>query len=140
MQYNLQYPYSGSQSILIADRVHLHGRKDSVLVLGKKAIGLSSTGTIGIESGNDVTIESRIVNLGRGADNSVILGNDFFNNLNNFLSSINNCANTLTNVPETDLASLAMILVSIGGELKNSSANFSNSLSGSLSQTTYVRK
>jgi hypothetical protein len=61
------FPYTGSQLYLKGGRVVLHGRKDAILLFGKKAIGLSSLGRVNVDSGEGVTINSPEIELGLGA-------------------------------------------------------------------------
>lgn len=139
MAYKLTYPYIGNQALIVSDRVHLHARTDAVLILGKNAVGISSTDKVAIESGNLVVLESNKIELGKDASHPVVYGDQLNNNINDFLSSIKQCGDSLTKVSESDLANMASVIVSVGNILKNSSEKFRSQLSGSLSNTTFVK-
>lgn len=139
MAYKLTYPYIGNQALIISDRVHLHARKDAILILGKNAVGISSTNKVAIESGNLVVLESNKIELGKDAIHPLIYGDKMNSDMDNFLSSVRDCGDSLTKVSESDLANMASVLVSIGNILKNSSEKFRSQLSGSLSNTAFVK-
>jgi hypothetical protein len=139
MPYQVQFPYLGNQGILISDRVHLHARQDSVLILGKKAVGISSTGPIGIESSENVTLDAVKIELGLNAQQKIILGDRFFEELTKFLEIVINAGSNLQQVSKTDVAGSMMAITVVGGQLQNAATSLKNSLASSLSQKSYVK-
>lgn len=67
--------YKGKQVILTSDRVLFNARNDSVLIFGKKAIALSSAGTVNIDSDKECIINSPQIFLGLDAKEPLLLGN-----------------------------------------------------------------
>ena len=66
--------YSFPQIILNSNRIILNAKKDNILISGEKSVGISSNGTINIESKNGIIMDG-IIKLGAtDADESALLG------------------------------------------------------------------
>lgn len=139
MSYQVNFPYLGNQGILVSDRIHLHARTDSVLILGKQAVGISSTNAIAIESGTKITLDSQKIELGLDAQQNIILGAKFFKDLKSFLDQVIMAGKNLQNVNQFNLAGSMMIITAAGGQLQNGAQALQDSLSSSLSKKSYVK-
>jgi hypothetical protein len=72
--------YAGRQIMFSSDRVLINARNDSVLIFANKAIGLSSAGTVNIDSDRGIIFNSPKIHLGIKEDNTkadepLLLGN-----------------------------------------------------------------
>ena len=67
--YKPVFPYTGKQIIIDSDRVTLNSKEDMTFLLAKKAISISSGGT---------------VNIGLNAEHPLVKGDILFNILSNF--------------------------------------------------------
>lgn len=109
------YPnsYKGSQIILNSERVLLNSTKDSVLISGKKSVSLSANDGIGISTSGSMAIESGELKLGSSeANQSVILGDTFMPELEGILANLKQLANALSSEPSLKVApSIAIQLV-----------------------------
>jgi len=109
------YPnsYKGSQIILNSERVLLNSTKDSVLISGKKSVSLSANDGIGISTSGSMAIESGELKLGSSeANQSVILGDTFMPELEGILTNLKQLANALSSEPALKVApSIAIQLV-----------------------------
>lgn len=132
------FPYLGSQVLVASERIHLHARKDSVLVTARKSISLSSLGSLNVDCNKYVAINSPRIDLGLNADQQVILGTLFINELRNFLLQIQTAGSELAAVGESKIAD-AMTKVGVAGkQIKESSQRLSEKLDGMLSKNTYT--
>lgn len=101
------FPYTGSQAIVTGDRVTLLSKEDSVLVFGEKAVALSTKGSLNFDSTNGIILnpgESKEVKLGLQANQSVIKGDSFIDNLDLLLIAISNLSFALSQINESNLA------------------------------------
>lgn len=90
--YKPAFPYLGNQLILNSDRVLLNSKNDSVLLFGKKAIGLSSNGTLNFDSRLKYIVNSPRIELGLGDTGSVALGEPLIDYLDKLTTGINDLA------------------------------------------------
>jgi hypothetical protein len=140
-----EFPYKGNQIILTSDRVTLHSKKDGVFLFGKATVGLSSVGTINLDSKEKVLIDSPKIELGNKAEQfgePVPLGNS----LQSVLTDMNNVIVLLANAMSkangaTDIStnmSLATIKVA-GSTVASTLISIQSRLQNILSQTTYTK-
>lgn len=96
--------YMGSQAIINADRVLLNAKEDNILLSSKKAISLSSNEGIGLATSGSMSIEAGEVKLGSSiANESVILGDTFLQELNGVLAGLKNVVDALQAEPALKL-------------------------------------
>ena len=140
-----EFPYKGNQIILTSDRVTLHSKKDGVFLFGKATIGLSSIGTINLDSKEKVLIDSPKIELGNRAEQfgePVPLGNSLQSVLSDMNQAITLLANAMSKANGTDDVSTALSLATIqvaGSTSINTLKNVQARLQNILSQTTYTK-
>ncbi len=108
------FPYTGSQAIVASDRVTLLSKEDSTLIFGEKAVGLSSKGSINLDAVQGVTLnpgEAKEIKLGLNANQSVIRGDSFIDNLDLLLIAISNMSYALSKINESNLAASIPLIV-----------------------------
>ena len=134
--------YTGKQVIVTSDRVTLHSRNDSIMLFGKKAIALSSLGTVNLDVSTRLIVNSPKIELGLSAEKSgepVLLGNKTVQMLARLLDAIESLSVALSAMSETKLET------SIPGITKSSKAladlcpKLRASLVDILSQVTYTK-
>lgn len=64
MKYKPSLTYKGAQVIISSDRVVLHSEEDSILLFGKRAVALASTGRVNIDAKEGTTINAPEIELG----------------------------------------------------------------------------
>lgn len=139
-----KFPYTGDQIIVTSDRVTLHSRKDGVFVFGKATVGLSSVGTINMDSKEKVLIDSPKIELGHRAEElgeQAVLGNSLSMVLTELSDALGLVANAMSKADgttqESAAASLSLIKIA-GSQLKSAITNVQSALPGILSETTYT--
>lgn len=81
--------YKGKQVILNSDRLLFNAKEDSVLIFSKKAIGLSSAGTLNFDSDKEMIVSSPKIYLGVKATEPLLLGNSTVDLLKEVFTSLN---------------------------------------------------
>ena len=130
-----EFPYRGKQIIIDSDRVLLNAKKDSIFILGDKAVGISTNGTFNIDSGGKTIINSPQIDLGLEAKHPIIKGDEFLAIFQQFLLVINQVT-----VPEletaTDSNNVKIASVNRAGEgLRKATEALSELLPATLSDT-----
>jgi hypothetical protein len=139
-----QFPYSGSQVIITSDRLVFHSRKDGIYLFGKATIGLSSIGTINLDSKERVLIDSPKIELGHKAEQQgeqVVLGNSLVALLTELNQSLAILATALSQSDGTTLPTIKASFTGLqvaGTYLNTATNNISNMLNNVLSNTTYT--
>ncbi len=133
--YKPVFPYRGKQIIIDSDRVLLNAKKDSIFILGDKAVGISTNGTFNIDSGGKTIINSPQIDLGLEAKHPIIKGDEFLAIFQQFLLVINQVT-----VPEletaTDSNNVKIASVNRAGEgLRKATEALSELLPATLSDT-----
>jgi hypothetical protein len=140
-----EFPYKGNQIILTSDRVTLHSKKDGVFLFGKATVGLSSVGTINLDSKEKVLIDAPKIELGNRAEEfgePVPLGNSLQSVLSDMNDVLNLLSNALSKANGTDDTSTALSLATIqvaGSTSLITIRNIQSRLQNILSQTTYTK-
>ena len=110
--------YSGSQAIINADRILLNAKEDSILLSSKKSISLSSNEDIGLSTSGSMSIESGELKLGSStAEQPVIMGETFLNELNGILTSLKNVMDSLKSEPSLKITPASATILSKSLEL-----------------------
>ena len=86
--YKPVFPYTGKQIIIDSDRVTLNSKEDMTFLLAKKAVSISSGGTINIDSKGMTIINSPKIKLGLDAKHPLIYGDVLVDILTSFFSAI----------------------------------------------------
>lgn len=82
--YKPDFPYRGNQIIIDSGRVLLNSKEDSTFIIGKKAVGISSSGTINLDSDGMCIINSPEIRLGLNASHPLVYGDELADILNEF--------------------------------------------------------
>jgi hypothetical protein len=82
--YKPEFPYRGNQIIIDSGRVLLNSKEDSTFIVGKKAVGISSGGTINLDSDGMCIINAPEIRLGLDASHPLVYGDELANILNQF--------------------------------------------------------
>jgi len=139
-----EFPYKGNQVIVTSERLVFHSRKDGIYIFGKATIGLSSVGTINMDSNEGIKINAPYVELGLNAQTlgeSAVLGDTLTSILSNLNSALSLVANGLSKVDgssEESVATSMSILSTVGDSLVSATNDFSNRLDGITSDTVYL--
>ena len=88
LPYQPDFPYRGKQIIIDSDRVTLNSKSDATFLIGKKAVSISSGGTINLDSDGKCIINSSAIDLGLEAVHPVIHGDTFVNVFTAFLQAL----------------------------------------------------
>jgi hypothetical protein len=88
LPYQPDFPYRGKQIIIDSDRVTLNSKNDATFLVGKKAVSISSGGTINLDSDGKCIINSSAIDLGLEAIHPVIHGDTFVNVFTAFLQAL----------------------------------------------------
>mgnify|MGYP003642984246 CR=1 FL=1 len=114
--YKPVFPYTGKQIIIDSDRVTLNSKEDMTFLLAKKAISISSGGTVNIDSGGMTIINSPKIKLGLDAEHPLVHGDILYNILSEFFFQFEIAAKDLRQaegaegVPITKVQSAGLIL------------------------------
>jgi hypothetical protein len=139
-----EFPYKGNQVIVTSERLVFHSRKDGIYLFGKATIGLSSVGTINMDSNEGIKINAPYIELGLNAQTlgeSAVLGDTLTSILSNLNSALSLVANGLSKVDgssEESVATSMSILSTVGDSLVSATNDFSNRLDGITSDTVYL--
>lgn len=99
--YKPEFPYLNDQLIINSGRILLNSKNDSTLLFGKKAIGLSSDGTLNFDSRLKYIVNSPRIELGLGDTGSVALGEPLIDYLDKLSTGLNDLAVELEKVFNT---------------------------------------
>ena len=72
--YTPVFPYTGKQIIIDSDRVTLNSKEDMTFLIAKKAVSISSGGTVNIDSEGMTIINSPKIKLGLNAEHPLVYG------------------------------------------------------------------
>lgn len=139
-----QFPYTGSQVIATSDRVVVHSREDGVYLFGKATVGVSSPGTINVDSGEGVRVNAPYIELGLDAQNvgeQVVLGNTLVALLTELNDSLRLLATALDQADGTTPEAIKSSIDSIqkaGSYLVTATKNTEINLNNILSDTTFT--
>lgn len=113
MAYIPEFPYTGRQILIDSGRVTLNAKDDSVFLIGREAIGLSTDGSVHINSGEDFYVNSNKIYFGLKTEESdhepMILGNKLATALNNLAVSLGNTATALSEAVDSQGANLMQV-------------------------------
>jgi hypothetical protein len=139
--YKPDFKYSGNQIILSSGKITLHSSDDSIMLFGKKAIALSSLGTVNLDIKQRLLINAPKIELGLGAERfgqPVILGKTNMELMTRLLEALTAFGKALSTMSETELEKAIPAIVKSGTILSSTCPEIKASLSGSLSNVTYT--
>ncbi|WP_286984179.1 hypothetical protein [Haliea sp.] len=89
-----QDQYSDSQIILNSGRLVFNAKNDHILLSADKSININSAGSVNIDAFTNIILSSDGVQLGVGADESLVLGDTLVSFLETFLNNLSIFLNT----------------------------------------------
>lgn len=134
------FPYIGNQVIISSGRVTLHSKDDSVMFFGKKAIALSSLGSINFDVTDRVIINSPKIEFGLGAEKlgePIVLGNANKLIMERLLDVLTNLGDALGKLNETELEVAVPEIVNTATRLAQVARSVRADLVSTLSNVTY---
>jgi hypothetical protein len=88
--------YANPQIILNSSRVVINASTDNILISGQTSVGISSNGSINIESTNEMNLASKLLKLGgKNANQSVLRGDETIGYLKILITELQNLAEAL---------------------------------------------
>ena len=133
-----QFPYKGNQIIISSDRVMLHSKTDGVFIMGKGTVGLSSPGSINIDSNEQVRVFSPKIYLGSNAKQRVVLGDSMIKDLKELFLAMKNMCDALSKLNESNLAATIPTIRFFSKILSSSLNDKIITIENNLSNTTYT--
>jgi len=142
-EYTPVFPYKGNQAIISSGRILFHAKEDSVLIFGKKAVGISSIGPVNIDTYQGVTISSPKIELGLKAKDegeNLMLGITTNQMLVELLDELERVGSALTQLSTTGLPAASIAILSAGEALLSKSQILKSNLIdlSNLSKTSYT--
>ena len=134
-------PGAFNQVLISSSRVTLHAQDDSILLFGKKAIALSSLGTINLDITNRLSINSPKIELGLDAENQgepAVLGNKNREILQRLLEALEVLGTSLECLNESELENAIPDIVFSARKLADTTAALRAELPSTLSNVTYT--
>ena len=139
MAYKPEFPYRGKQIIIDSDRVLLNSKKDATFIVGNKAVGISSGGTINLDSTGDCIINSPNIRLGLIAKHPLVKGDLLQNALLEYLTLVNEIvAENLSTAVDSEGASLTKVQLA-GDGLKQATSSFIKGLGDIVSKNNFTQ-
>ena len=137
MDYKPEFPYLGNQIIINSGRVTLNSKDDSVFLFGKKAIGLSSAGTINFDSDDKMVINSPQIYLGLEAKEPLVKGEHLALLLEDLLLSLEDLSNQLSQAQDSNGVFITSVVVA-GKTLKGSVGRVKSQIKGIKSTKNFT--
>jgi hypothetical protein len=134
--------YIGNQIIVSSGRVTLHSKDDSTMIFGKKAIALSSLGSVNFDVTTKLIINSPKIILGIDADitgEPVLLGKGTVLLISRLLDKLTVLGTALTQLSETELEKAIPAISFASTELANLCPKLRADLESLLSTVTYTK-
>jgi hypothetical protein len=144
-EYIPEFPFKGDQVIISSGRLLFHAKTDSIFLFGNKAIGLSSTGTVNIDSYEGFSISSPKIELGlkaKEAGEPVMLGVSTNNIILEILSDLQELGDALSTLSDSSLAESSIIISRAGESVRNKAKRYYDNISVrdyNLSKITFTR-
>lgn len=133
-----QFPYSGSQAIISSNRVTIYSKTDGIFLFGAGTVGLSSPGTINLDSNEEVRVFSKKISLGANAQQQVVLGNTLVKDLDDLYLALQNFCAALSTINENKLSGVVDQIRSTSIKLSEVVSAKKQELSKILSDTTFT--
>ena len=136
--YKPTYPYTGKQIIIDSDRVTLNSKEDMTFLIAKKAVSISSGGTVNIDSTGMTIINSPKIKLGLNATHPLVHGDILLVILKNFFAMLQkNVAPQLISSKVEDSPVIGSVMA--GKQLLNAVTVANDLLSDLLSKTNFTQ-
>lgn len=132
-----EFPYKGKQIIVSSGRVIVHAKNDSVFLLGKKNVGISSGGEVHIDANAEVYIDAPKISLGNKVTpdtmvglEPVLLGYQTNQILIRLSETLIELGDALGKVSESNLPASMQLLASTGPLVSKSAKAINNQVTG----------
>jgi hypothetical protein len=132
-----EFPYKGKQIIISSGRVIVHAKNDSVFLLGKKNVGISSGGEVHIDANAEVFIDAPKISLGNKVTPDTMVGlepvllgyktNQILIRLSEMLIEL---GNAMGKVSESNLPASMQVLASTGPLVAKTAKSINNEVTG----------
>lgn len=131
-----QFPYTGDQVVVSSGRLVFHAKDDTAFIFGRKAISLSTSGSTHINSNEGVFINSKKIELGLNAQESVIKGDTAKGELTLLYNAIARFAAAVGQLSETKLEDAIPEIHNASAVLYDTAISLKERLPDMLSKTT----
>ena len=132
-----EFPYKGKQIIVSSGRVIVHAKNDSVFLLGKKNVGISSGGEVHIDANAEVYIDAPKISLGNKVTpdtmvgmEPVLLGYQTNQILIRLSETLIELGDALGKVSESNLPASMQLLASTGPLVSKNAKAINNQVNG----------
>jgi hypothetical protein len=132
-----EFPYKGKQIIVSSGRVIVHAKNDSVFLLGKKNVGISSGGEVHIDANAEVYIDAPKISLGNKITpdtmvgmEPVLLGYQTNQILIRLSETLIELGDALGKVSESNLPASMQLLASTGPLVSKNAKAINNQVTG----------
>jgi hypothetical protein len=132
-----EFPYKGKQIIVSSGRVIVHAKNDSVFLLGKKNVGISSGGEVHIDANAEVYIDAPKISLGNKVTpdtmvgmEPVLLGYQTNQILIRLSETLIQLGDALGKVSESNLPASMQLLASTGPLVSKNAKAINNQVTG----------
>jgi hypothetical protein len=132
-----EFPYKGKQIIVSSGRVIVHAKNDSVFLLGKKNVGISSGGEVHIDANAEVYIDAPKISLGNKITpdtmvgmEPVLLGYQTNQILIRLSETLIELGDALGKVSESNLPASMQLLASTGPLVSKNARAINNQVTG----------
>ena len=132
-----EFPYKGKQIIVSSGRVIVHAKNDSVFLLGKKNVGISSGGEVHIDANAEVYIDAPKISLGSKVTpdtmvgmEPVLLGYQTNQILIRLSETLIELGDALGKVSESNLPASMQLLASTGPLVSKNARAINNQVTG----------
>lgn len=126
--------YTNPQIIINSDQLAFNSKKDNILLSSQKSVFVGANSSFNVST-KEVVIDSRNIKLGsKNAEEPMILGNKFLDNLEIIMKEISVLCKTLGKVKEVTIVNtetgVPTKIDAVGGKLKVIADNLSNMIEG----------
>ena len=132
-----EFPYKGKQIIVSSGRVIVHAKTDSVFLLGKQNVGISSGGEVHIDANAEVFIDAPKISLGNKVTPDTMVGlepvllgyktNQILIRLSEMLIEL---GDAMGKVSESNLPASMQLLASTGPLVSKTAKSINNEVTG----------
>ena len=136
--YTPSFNYTGKQILINSDRITLNSKEDTTFILGKKAISLSSQGTINIDSKGMTIINSPNIMLGLRAEHPLVYGDELVKMLKQYFLLLTE--EVIPNLAKAEVEGSEIASVKLASEGLNTAVQYANdNLEKLLSKTNFTQ-
>ena len=135
-QYKPNFPYLGHQATITAGRIIFHANEDALFVFARKAVSVSTSGSLHVNASEGTFINSNTIELGLNATQPVMKGAYTVDELTILCNSIEAFAGAVGSMSETELEKAIPNIIRTASNLVNTAQGVKSRLPNLLSKTT----